>query len=53
MSDELRMKAYYYSFYKTGQIKIDKILSAIAIAVRFIITPNHGGMKAQMGETVL
>jgi hypothetical protein len=32
MSDELRMKAYYYSFYKTGQIKIDKILSAIAIA---------------------
>jgi predicted RNase H-like nuclease (RuvC/YqgF family) len=30
--EELRMEAYYYGFDKTGQIEIDRILSAVACA---------------------
>lgn len=32
MSEELRMNAYYYCFNKTGDVDIDKILSAVASA---------------------
>jgi hypothetical protein len=32
MSDELRMRAYYYGFDKTGVPEIDRILSAVACA---------------------
>jgi hypothetical protein len=35
MTEQLRMRAYYYSFDETGVPEIDKILSAVACAGKF------------------
>lgn len=53
MSETLRMNAYYYSFEPTGNLDVDRILSAVACAGKSYHHTEDWNTKDSDGSTVI